>query len=138
MITSADIAYQVRNAIESGEGADTIDQDAIVRDIIAGHGLVNIDTIDTDAFWAIVARNDASQQTITVSAPVGDGSWQVISCDPATDQSLAYLRTAVSVVDLDQGELSAHDLGCEPGTVYKVAVLDADDQEIRSVEIEAR
>lgn len=62
VITSTDIARQVATAIEAGEGAATIDQDAIVRDIIAGHGLVDIDTIDPDSFWALVARHDTTQR----------------------------------------------------------------------------
>lgn len=78
-----------------------------------------------------------SETTLTVSAPSGNGTWQVISRDPITDQSLAYLRTKTSSADLDQVELSAHDLGCVPGTVYKVAVLDEEDREIRAIEVEA-
>lgn len=78
-----------------------------------------------------------TETTLTVSAPTGNGSWQVISRDPMTDQSLAYLRTETSAANLDRVELSARDLGCVPGTVYKVAILDEEDREIRSVEIEA-
>lgn len=78
-----------------------------------------------------------SETTLTVSAPAGRGTWQVISRDPITDQSLTYLRTKTSAADLDQVELSADDLGCAPGTVYKVAILDEEDRELRSVEVEA-
>lgn len=58
----------------------------------------------------------------------GGGGWQVIQRDRARDVG----------VDLDNAELSAHDLGCAPGTVHRVALLDDEDREIRSVEIEAR
>jgi hypothetical protein len=75
--------------------------------------------------------------TITVSAPVGDGTWQVISRDPADNQSLAYLRSEIHGVDLSRAELSAEGLGCRPGTVYRVAVLDDEDREIAAVEIPA-
>lgn len=61
MITSADIARQVRTAIEASYGADTIDIDGIVGEIITTHGLVDIDTIDHDTFWAIVAAHDTAQ-----------------------------------------------------------------------------
>ena len=61
MITSSDITRQVTTAVEAGEGANTIDIPGIVSEIIAEHGLVDIDTIDHDDFWAIVARHDSTQ-----------------------------------------------------------------------------
>lgn len=61
MITATDIHAQVATAIESGFGAETIDIDAITAEIVATHGLVDIDTIESDDFWAIVARHDSTQ-----------------------------------------------------------------------------
>lgn len=60
MITSTDILRQVAQAVEAGP-SEGIDVDAIVTEIVQTYGLVDIDTIDTDAFWAIVARHDTTQ-----------------------------------------------------------------------------
>lgn len=64
MITATDIRFQVTTAIESGDGAETIDIDGIVTEIVATHGLVDIDTIESDAFWAIVAKHDSTQADV--------------------------------------------------------------------------
>lgn len=62
MITNADIARQVRDAIDGSDGTGSIDQDGVVREIIDTHGLVDIDTFDSDDFWTIVARHDSTQR----------------------------------------------------------------------------
>ena len=42
-------------------------------------------------------------------------------------------------VDLSEiVELSAQDLGCEPGSLYRVAIRDTEDNELDAVEVEAR
>lgn len=61
-ITSTDIRYQVRTAVEAaGDEAHGIDIEGIVDEIVLVHGLVDVDSIDHDTFWAIVARHDATQ-----------------------------------------------------------------------------
>lgn len=61
-ITSDDIRQQVNTAIGAqAEFGDTIDRDGIVREIVDTHGLVDVDSIDHDAFWTIVARHDSTQ-----------------------------------------------------------------------------
>ncbi len=61
MITYTDIHAKVDTAVGSGFGGDTIDIPGIVDEVVATYGLVDIDTIDHDAFWAIVARHDTTQ-----------------------------------------------------------------------------
>lgn len=131
MITSDDITRQVTSAVEANGPAlaQGIDVDGIVAEVIQTYGLVSIDDIDHDEFWALVQRYDATQAVwVTTSAPFGPDGWQVVERESAAQVG----------VDLGNVELSAADLGCEPGTVCKVALLDDEDHEIRSVEVEAR
>lgn len=58
MITDQDIAQQVSQAL-APELSD-FDLDAIVSEIQATYGLVDIDTIPHDDFWALVERHDIS------------------------------------------------------------------------------
>jgi hypothetical protein len=62
MLTDADIRRQVTQAVTANGPAlaEGIDIDAVVREIIAAYGLVDIDEIG-DNFWEIVARNDSTQ-----------------------------------------------------------------------------
>lgn len=62
MLTDADIRRQVTEAVTANgpELAEGIDIDAVVREIIATYGLVNIDELG-DNFWDIVSRNDSTQ-----------------------------------------------------------------------------
>jgi hypothetical protein len=61
--TDADIGFQVTQAIQASgpELAKGIDVDGIVGEIIQAHGLVDVETIPHDEFWAIVQRHDATQ-----------------------------------------------------------------------------
>ncbi len=61
MITDRDIRNQVYLSTDGTDDVETIDVDGIVRDIIATYGLVTIEAIDQDAYWAIVARHDSTQ-----------------------------------------------------------------------------
>ncbi|MFE5332581.1 hypothetical protein ACFRCG_40005 [Embleya sp. NPDC056575] len=66
-ITSRDVTNQVTRSLDGRE--DDYDVDAIVADIIEAHGAVDIDTIDSDAYWATVAEhhtcgNPAEQQAL--------------------------------------------------------------------------
>lgn len=62
MITSTDIRQQVNTVIDAqAELGDTIDRAGIVRDVIDTYGLIDLDTIDHDDFWVIVARHDSTQ-----------------------------------------------------------------------------
>lgn len=53
MFTSSDMRNQIQTATDASEG--TYDVDAILADLQDAHGTVDVDTIDTDAFWAVVA-----------------------------------------------------------------------------------
>jgi hypothetical protein len=52
MITSNDMRDQIQTATDASDG--TYDIDAILADLQDAYGTVDIDTIDTDAFWTIV------------------------------------------------------------------------------------
>lgn len=61
-ITDRDIRAQVEQTLPGEEPLRAgIDVDAIVRDIIQTYGLVDIETIDHDDYWAIVQRHDSTQ-----------------------------------------------------------------------------
>lgn len=53
--TSNDLRDQVRTATDASDGE--YDVNAIVNTIIERHGAVDVDTLDTDEFWAIVGEN---------------------------------------------------------------------------------
>lgn len=59
--TDADVRDDVRQAIEAGEGADTIDADGIVREIVQTVGVDGYSDMDERTFWSIVAKHDSSQ-----------------------------------------------------------------------------
>lgn len=54
MITDRDIRDQVQQATDACEG--TYDVPAITSAIVARYGLVDIESIDHDEFWAIVSE----------------------------------------------------------------------------------
>lgn len=56
MTTFRDMLDQVRQATDASEGE--YDNEEIVRELIEAHGLVNIDDIDTNAFWRTVLDNE--------------------------------------------------------------------------------
>jgi hypothetical protein len=51
--TSRDLHDQITTATDASDGDYAID--AIVNEIVEKHGAVDIDTLDTDEFWLIVA-----------------------------------------------------------------------------------
>lgn len=55
-ITFRDMLDQVRQATDASEGE--YDNEGITNVLVADHGLVNIDEIDTDAFWRTVLDNE--------------------------------------------------------------------------------
>lgn len=55
MFTARDLRDQIVTATNASDGE--YDVDAITEEIIAKHGAVDVDTIDTDEFWAIVAEH---------------------------------------------------------------------------------
>jgi hypothetical protein len=63
-ITDRDVAFQVEQALppKGTPEREGIDTDAIVAAIIDGYGLVDIDTINGDEFWALVREHDTTQQ----------------------------------------------------------------------------
>jgi hypothetical protein len=59
MITDRDLRNQIQEIIDAGEG-DSIDVDGVYEEIHRTHGLVNLDDVDSDEFWTVVAAHDAS------------------------------------------------------------------------------
>lgn len=66
-ITDRSIAHQVSHTI-AFEDAATINVDGVVRDIIDTYGLVDVDDIENDEYWAIIARHDSTQRTVVPTA----------------------------------------------------------------------
>ncbi|WP_060888081.1 hypothetical protein [Streptomyces caniscabiei] len=60
--TSRDLRDQIVTATDASDGE--YDVDAITEEIIEQHGAVDIDTLDTDEFWAIVGKHgtDGAQE----------------------------------------------------------------------------
>lgn len=58
MITDMDMRQQV--AIACGAFADEFDLDAIVDELRGEFGLVHIDEIPSEQFWAVVEHHDTS------------------------------------------------------------------------------
>jgi hypothetical protein len=58
-ITDRDLRNQIQEVIDAGEG-DSIDVDGVYDEIHRAHGLVNLDDVDTDEFWTIVAKHDTT------------------------------------------------------------------------------
>lgn len=61
MITRTSMLDQVRETIAGSPDSHTIDVDAVVDDIWTDRGLVDVNTIGSDEYWAIVARHDSTQ-----------------------------------------------------------------------------
>lgn len=57
-ITSRDLRNQIVTATDASDG--TYDVDAITEEIITQYGAVDIETIETADFWAIVGKHDTS------------------------------------------------------------------------------
>ncbi|MFF7837535.1 hypothetical protein ACFZC6_01675 [Streptomyces ossamyceticus] len=53
--TSSNLRDQIVTATDASDGE--CDVDAITEEIIEQHGAVDIETLDTDEFWAIVAKH---------------------------------------------------------------------------------
>jgi hypothetical protein len=63
MITDRDVREQVKVTVNAG-GEDLavgIDVDGIVDEILSRYGLVDIEMIDNEEFWEMVARHDSTQ-----------------------------------------------------------------------------
>lgn len=60
MISSDDIRTEVIQILDASAGCGSADFDVegIVHDLISRHGLVPVDEIDSDSFWAVVLRHD--------------------------------------------------------------------------------
>ncbi|MYR45058.1 hypothetical protein [Streptomyces sp. SID5910] len=53
--TSRDLRDQIVTATDASDGE--YDVDAITEEILEKHGAVDVDTLDTDEFWAIVGKH---------------------------------------------------------------------------------
>lgn len=62
-VTLEDLRDQIAASITANgdEFANGIDVDAVAEEIHDSYGSVAIDDIDTDEYWAIVAKHDATQ-----------------------------------------------------------------------------
>jgi hypothetical protein len=62
-ITDNDVRRQVEAALgpEGTPEREGINVDGVVREIVDRFGLVDIDSIDADEFWGIVAAHDVTQ-----------------------------------------------------------------------------
>lgn len=61
MITRTDITRQVEASIDGSPDVETIDVDGIVDELVDQFGLIDVETIEHDAYWALVRRHDSSQ-----------------------------------------------------------------------------
>jgi len=59
-ITDRDVRGQVAAALTTG--GEGVDIDAVTRDIVSTYGLVDIDSIESEEFWELVRRHDATQR----------------------------------------------------------------------------
>lgn len=62
MITDRDLRQQIDRTIAAAgpDIADQINVDTLTEEIHRTYGLVDIDTIDPETFWAIAARHDTT------------------------------------------------------------------------------
>lgn len=60
------------------------------------------------------------------------------SAEPGQEQQVISREPITDGFDLDDAALSAADLGCTPGALYLVQVVDEEDNVLRSVEVVAR
>lgn len=122
-----DIAHAVSTTL--GDHIDDYDIDAIVQEIVDTHGLVSIDDIDTDEYWALIERHDTTgtkdedgeAATITadhvhaladarfgdmaVLALDTDGAIEVFPASTATERGARVLYDADRLEDYTGGEL---------------------------------
>ncbi len=75
MITSTDITRQVGESLT--DCGDEFDVAGIVRDIIAEHGRVDIDSIDPEAYWAVVERHATSTLEVRVEGDSAEVGWVI-------------------------------------------------------------
>ncbi|GAB3214300.1 hypothetical protein GCM10027294_53580 [Marinactinospora endophytica] len=54
-----DLTAQIASTLGDYEAG--YDVDAIADEILEAYGLVHVDAVDTDAYWAIVERHDQAQ-----------------------------------------------------------------------------
>ena len=55
-----DIADQVATTL--GDCANSVDVDAVVTDLVSGHGPIDsVDAVDSDTYWETVRKHDATQ-----------------------------------------------------------------------------
>lgn len=88
--TSRDLRNQVHTATDASDGE--YDVDAIVEEIIAKHGAVDADTIDTDEFWTIVGKH-ATDSTTEESQP-GYGQGTTMTVHRTRENGNAYCGQA--------------------------------------------
>jgi hypothetical protein len=82
----------------------------------------------------IFERNTRKVRWITTSVRNDSGAWEVIATE-----DVDWLGHPVGLDELDKVvDVSVGDLGCEPGTLVKLALVDRGSHEIRTREVEAR
>lgn len=73
MITSTDITLQVSETLTDRVGE--FDVAGIVRDIIAEHGRVDVDSIESETYWDLVARHATSILEVSVEGDTAETGW---------------------------------------------------------------
>jgi hypothetical protein len=58
VITDRDIREQVARSIDGADESENFDVEAITDEIRSTYGLVDIDAIPAEEYWAIVAKHD--------------------------------------------------------------------------------
>ena len=130
MLTDIAARHAIANAINAGDAHHTqYDLDAIVAGLREATGGYDIEAMPHDDFWKLVQDNDLSAETITV---------RTIATHQETEQVIDTETTTRAVLPLaDNLDLSAADLGCEPGSTHRIEAVTADGAVIDSYQTTA-
>lgn len=120
--TKQDAIHTINHIINLCDCTDALhyDLDAIaegVHDII---GSYNVEDMDETEFWKLVEDNDLSGTTIEVHT--------IATSDEREDCVMIKKMTRQAALPLDEKtDLSADDIGCEPGDEFRIEARTPDD-----------
>lgn len=117
MLTNLDARANVIAAIEAGDATrDDFDIDAIVQGVYAATGAYDTEAMEASEFWSLVEENELTGPKNLVTKTQNDsGAWEIVETEDAGDVTSANLA--------DMIDISATDLGCQPGTEYRVELV---------------